>query len=76
MSKIKGKVAACYDLFKVPGLANVSVTIGGNGHVSNASVQGSFAGTPTGSCVEKAVKSASFPKAKNSQTIQYPFMLR
>ncbi len=77
MSKVKPKVADCYVQFKVPGLANVSVTIGKSGHVSSATVSGSFSGTPTGSCVEKAVKSAGFPPFKGSpQTINYPFMLR
>jgi hypothetical protein len=55
----------------------VSVTIGKNGHVSSASVGGSFAGTPTGDCVAKAVKSATFSPFKGSpQSINYPFMLR
>jgi predicted Zn finger-like uncharacterized protein len=77
MGKVKGKVASCYDQYKVPGMANVSVTIAKSGGVSSASVSGAFAGTPTGSCVEKAVKSASFPKFKGAaQTINYPFMLR
>jgi predicted Zn finger-like uncharacterized protein len=77
MSKVKTKVADCYTQYKVPGLANVSVTIGKSGHVSSANVSGSFSGTPTGSCVEKAVKSATFPPFKGSpQTINYPFMLR
>ena len=77
MGKVKGKVASCYDQFKVPGMANVSVTIGKSGSVQSASVSGAFAGTPTGSCVEKAVKAASFPKFKGgAQTINYPFMLR
>jgi hypothetical protein len=77
MQKIKGKVGDCYAQFKVPGMANVAVTIGKNGHVSAATVSGSFAGTPTGSCVERAVKSAGFPPVKGSPTsINYPFMLR
>jgi predicted Zn finger-like uncharacterized protein len=77
MSKVKGKVAACYDQFKVPGMASVNVTIQKSGSVSNATVGGAFAGTPTGSCVEKAVKSASFPKFKGSaMSLTYPFMLR
>jgi hypothetical protein len=77
MNKIKPAVGSCYAQFKVPGLANVAVTIGKNGRVSSASVSGSFAGTPTGSCVEKAVKGATFPPVKGSPTsINYPFMLR
>jgi predicted Zn finger-like uncharacterized protein len=77
MGKVKGKVGECYGQFKVPGMANVTVTIGRNGHVSSASVSGSFAGTPTGACVERAVKTATFGQFKGSpQTINYPFMLR
>lgn len=77
MKKVSGKVADCYNQFKVPGMASVSVTIAKSGSVSSASVSGAFSGTPTGSCVERAVKSASFPKFKgSSQTITYPFVLR
>jgi hypothetical protein len=77
MKKVSEKVTACYKQFNVPGLANVQTTIANSGRVSNASVSGAFAGTPTGSCVEKAVKSASFPRFKSgTQTITYPFMLR
>ena len=77
MGKVKGRVAACYEQFKVPGLANVAVTIGKSGKVQNAAVSGAFAGTPTGECVSKAVRSASFPPFKGAaQTINYPFMLR
>lgn len=77
MQKIKSRVGSCFDQFKVPGMANVAVTIGGSGRVSSASVTGQFAGTPTGDCVAKAAKSASFPKFKGSpQSIVYPFILR
>ena len=77
MKKVSGKVADCYNQFKVPGMASVSVTIAKSGSVSSANVGGAFAGTPTGSCVERAVKSGSFPKFKGpSQTITYPFVLR
>jgi hypothetical protein len=38
-------------------------------------VSGKFAGTPTGSCVEKAVKSAVFPPS-DGFTTPYPFQLR
>ena len=70
-------VANCFAQYKVPGLANVSVTIAKSGSVSSASVSGAFSGTPTGSCVERAVKGASFPKFKGAaQSITYPFMLR
>lgn len=77
MRKTKTRVQACYDRFKVPGLARVSITIGRGGRVSSAKVKGVFAGTPTGDCVKKATRSARFPKFKGSPiTITYPFILR
>jgi predicted Zn finger-like uncharacterized protein len=75
MNSVKGKVGDCYNQFKVPGMAMVNVVIGKNGHVSSATVSGKFAGTPTGSCVEKAVKSASFPPSDGFST-PYPFQLK
>src|SRR4051794_5343152 len=75
MNSVKPKVAACYSEFKVQGMAMVNVVIGKNGKVSSAAVSGKFAGTPTGACVEKAVKSASFPPSEGLQT-PYPFQLK
>jgi len=76
MAAIKGRVAACYDRFRVPGMANVSLTITSEGLPTKVSVSGSFSGTATGACVEEAVGAARFPTAKYPRTINYPFMLR
>ena len=77
MRKTKTRVQACYDRFKVPGLARVSMTIGRKGKVTAAKVKGVFAGTPTGDCVKKATRGARFPKFKGSPiTFTYPFILR
>jgi predicted Zn finger-like uncharacterized protein len=75
MNSVKGKISDCYQQFKVPGMAMVNVVIGKSGRVSSAIVSGKFAGTPTGSCVEKAVKSASFPPS-DGLTTPYPFQLK
>jgi predicted Zn finger-like uncharacterized protein len=75
MNSVKPKVAACYNEFKQGGMAMVNVVIGKNGKVTSATVTGKFAGTPTGSCVEKAVKSATFPPSEGLST-PYPFQLR
>jgi predicted Zn finger-like uncharacterized protein len=75
MNSVKGKVNDCYNQFKVPGMAMVNVVIGKSGKVTSATVTGKFAGTPTGSCVEKAVKSASFPPS-DGLTTPYPFQLK
>lgn len=75
MNSVKGKVAACYSEYKVPGMAMVNVVIGRSGKVTSATVTGKFAGTPSGACVEKAVKSANFPPSEGLST-PYPFQLR
>jgi predicted Zn finger-like uncharacterized protein len=75
MNSVKPKISACYDQFKQQGMAMVNVVIGRNGKVSQATVTGKFAGTPTGACVEKAVKSATFPPSEGLST-PYPFQLR
>ncbi len=77
MGKVKSTVYNCYLQYKVPGVAMVAVTIGKSGKVQSASVGGELSGTPTGACVERAVKSASFPQFKGSpQSVNYPFQLR
>ena len=71
------KALACYQQYHVPGIAMVSVTIAKSGKVSSANVGGALAGTPTGDCVAKAVKTASFKQFKGAaMSIQYPFQLR
>ncbi len=76
LSKVKPRVLACKDQFKVSGMAMVSLTIGKTGRVSSATVKGSLAGTPTGECISRAVKSASFPPFKGSPlTVDYPYQL-
>ena len=75
LNSVRPKVGACYTQFKVPGTAMVNITIGKNGKVSKAEVTGKFAGTPTGTCVEAAVKTASFPPSDGFST-PYPFQLK
>ncbi|HEX3698082.1 MAG TPA: GYF domain-containing protein [Polyangia bacterium] len=75
MNSVKGKVGDCYNQYKVPGMVMVNVVIGKSGRVSSATAQGKFAGTPSGNCVEKAVKSAAFPPS-DGLTTPYPFILK
>jgi hypothetical protein len=74
MMAINGKVKDCYNQYKVPGTAMVTIKVARGGRVAETSVSGKFAGTPTGSCVEAAARGAKFPPS-DAQTIQYPFPL-
>jgi hypothetical protein len=74
MKGVQPKVQACANQFKVPGTAMATVSVASGGRVSTTSVTGKFAGTPTGSCVETAAKSAKFPPCQ-SMTFPWPFTL-
>jgi len=73
MIAVRPKVAACYAQHKVPGTVMVNIAIGKNGTVT-AAAQGQFAGTPTGTCVEAAARTATFPPSDGLST-PYPFVL-
>ncbi len=75
MMSIAPKTSACYQQYKVPGTANVNLKVGSSGKVDEAQVTGKFAGTPTGDCVEKAVKTAKFPPS-DGLNFPYPVPLR
>lgn len=77
MRSVKPGVQACYDRYKVPGLANVQVKIGNSGRVDYARTRGLFKNNPTGRCVEAAVERARFPLFTGEPiTITYPYILR
>jgi len=75
LNAVRPQVHACYEQFYVPGTAMANVVIAPSGRVSSATVTGKFAGTPTGACVEAAVKTARFPPSDGFRT-PYPFQLR
>jgi predicted Zn finger-like uncharacterized protein len=74
MKGVQPKVQACANQFKVPGTAMANLSVASGGKVNSATVTGKFAGTPTGSCVEMAAKSAKFPPCQ-SMTFPWPFTL-
>lgn len=77
MRSVKPGVQACYERYKVPGLATVQVMIGKSGRVDLARTRGLFSDTPTGQCVAAAVERARFPRFTGEPiTITYPFVLR
>ncbi len=76
MLGIKGKVQDCYDRYKVSGRAKIRLVIGRSGRVTRSSLRGTFAGSPTGKCVKRAVSRALFPRFRGKPiSITYPFIL-
>jgi hypothetical protein len=74
MQGVSGRVHECFNQYKVPGTAMVKINVARGGKVSGATVSGKFAGTPTGSCVESAVRTAHFPPVE-AQNFDFPFAL-
>jgi hypothetical protein len=76
MQPVVTSAQACYEHFGVTGRAKLRFTVLGDGSVAKYEQQGDFVGTPTGECIDQAVKAVAFPrtqKAKNS--FSYPIPL-
>lgn len=74
MGSVAGKAQACFA--GTQGTAAVKLTVAPSGQVSKVTVTGVFAGTPVASCVEAAVKSASFPPWDGGpQSFAYSYLL-
>ena len=77
MGEIRAEVMACFDKFKVPGMAQLGYVVGGNGMILSVGVTGAFSGTPTGACLLEAGHQAKFPQfARDREQFTYPFFLR
>jgi hypothetical protein len=74
MKAVQPRVKECYNQYKVPGIANVSISVAKGGRLASATVTGKFAGTPSGTCVEAAAKTAKFPPCE-AMSFPWPFQL-
>jgi hypothetical protein len=76
MRGIESTVQACGATDGVTGVAEVAITVSGTtGRVTNAVVSGITG--PTGSCIAKAARAASFPKfSKPTFSVKYPYKLK
>jgi hypothetical protein len=76
MSALSGRARECYGLFHVGGQVAVHGTVASTGRLQDGVVVGPLAGTPTGQCVEKAVRRASFPRFSGaSMPVSYTYTL-
>jgi hypothetical protein len=64
MHAVAAKVSTdCYQKFQQNGPADLKLAVNQSGSVTSVAVSGQFSGTPTGACVERVVKAASFPES-------------
>jgi hypothetical protein len=61
MKAVKDEMADCYAKTGKGGPVDLSIGVAPEGDVKSTVIKGEFAGTPTGSCVEKKVKATVFP---------------
>lgn len=74
MNGVADKAKGCYS--GTEGSATVKLTVAPDGKVSKVKVSGVFAGTPTGACIESAVRGADFPAWDGGpQSVSYSYLL-
>ena len=61
MAKVKTRGNSCAQQFGGKGVAELKLTVGKNGKVSDVVVGGKIADTPLATCIEKAARAAAFP---------------
>lgn len=77
MKIIRPQVFACFEKFKVPGMASFEFVVASNGSVNTVRLDGQFQGTPTGACLLEAAQNARFASFSHErQKFSYPFFLR
>ena len=77
MKPVVAKGAACFEKFGVAGKAKLKITIAGDGTIVKYEQQGDFANTPTGGCIDEAIKNVTFPRSKKAKTsVTFPLMLQ
>ncbi|MCA9581378.1 MAG: hypothetical protein KC416_06255 [Myxococcales bacterium] len=71
---VRPAVIACAD--GKHGVANVRLSVSPSGRVRNATVTGPFSGSPEGSCIARAARTARFPEfTRDTLVVDYPFTL-
>jgi len=74
MNAVQGKARGCYK--GTQGTAKFKVAISPEGKVTSVTMKGDFAGKPEGTCVEAAVRSASFPAWDGApKSFDYSYLL-
>lgn len=77
MAPVRPASQKCFQAYGVTGDASFAITINNEGAITDVKQTGDFVGTPTGDCIEQAVRAVTFPPMKNaSMTFDYPVVLR
>jgi outer membrane biosynthesis protein TonB len=75
MRRLKSRVAACYEKYKIRGTLSIRMSVRGSGKATGR-VVGKFANTPTGGCVAQKIGGLRFPRFSGpTMDFTYPFTL-
>jgi hypothetical protein len=73
LAAVAGKARACAG--GTPGTVSLRLTVAPSGRIAQVTVTGPFAGTPAGACVERAVRTATFPPWDGApQSFDYSYL--
>lgn len=74
MTAVAGQARACFAGTR--GTASLRLTVAPSGRIVEVTVAGPFAGTPEGACVERAVRTATFPPRSGApRSFDYSYLL-
>jgi hypothetical protein len=77
LAPVRAAGQRCLDAYGIPGKASFTITVSADGTIAKLVQTGDFTETPTGICLDKAVREVSFPAMqKASVTFDYPIVLR
>lgn len=77
MKPVTDAANACFERYGVAGKAKLDITIAGDGTIAKYDQSGDFEGTPTGQCIDTAMRDVQFPRSKKARTkIGYPIVLQ
>ncbi len=77
MKPVLDAAAACHEHYGIDGKASLDITIASDGTVDRFQQSGDFTGTPTGQCIDTAMRSVMFPRSQRAQTkIAFPVILQ
>ena len=75
MKTLAPRLEECQQQLGERGAGHLRVVVAATGEVEGATVEGALAGSPTGKCVENAVKAVRFPPSAGV-SFRYPFALK
>lgn len=77
MKPVVDAAMSCHERYGIDGSARLEITISGDGTVARYEQTGDFLDSPTGQCIDTAMRTVQFPRSQKARTkIGYPIVLQ